>query len=281
MPADHAATFEDLQRDLPLRSLQGLRFNALRMASRIGAEFSEGLRVGHSRGFDSGPFMAYVYENAPHGRTALGTWLDRRLLSRPTCGAFREIRILAEQAVNAAIEAQDGDAVVGDLAAGPAPYVLDALRAHPRATAVICDIDERAAAQATAEVAGRGLEDRVQVRRLDAFDAEALERLEPRPDIVLELGLYGIYHDDAKIERHFGDLARTIAPRQIVCNVQVQNPEIEYIARVWRTRLGERCVWRLRPAEQILGYADRAGYAPVSVEADSAGIYRVMRLERR
>jgi hypothetical protein len=61
----------------------------------------------------------------------------------------------------------------------------------------------------------------------------------------------------------------------------VRNPEIEYIARVWRTRLGERCVWRLRPAEQILAYAEAAGYEPLSIEADSGGVYRVMRLGRR
>ena len=142
MPDEHAATFEDLQRGLPPYSLAGLRFGLLRAASRAGASLSEGLRIGHARGFDSGPFMSYVYDDRPHGRTPVGTWLDRRLLSRPTCRAFREIKLLAEQAVNAAIAAQGAGAVVADLAAGPAPYVLDALAEHPDATAVICDIDE-------------------------------------------------------------------------------------------------------------------------------------------
>jgi Putative methyltransferase len=242
---------------------------------------SEGLQIAHARGFDSGPFMAYVYADQPHGRTALGTWLDRRLLSRPTCRAFREIRVLAQRAVLAALEAHgDRDVTVADLAAGPAPYLLDALREHPRARALVCDVDAAAVAQAAAAAEARGLGERVQTRRLDAFDAVALAELRPSPDIVLELGLYGIYHDDALIERHFLDLARTVAPDQIVCNVQVRNPEIEYIARVWRNREGERCVWRLRPVEQILGYAAAAGYEPLSIEADSAGIYRVVRLGR-
>lgn len=282
MPIEHGATFEDLQRDLPAHSVTALRFGLLRAASRTGALLSEGLAIGHARGFDSGPFMAHVYEDRPRGRTPLGTWLDARLLSRPTCHAFREIRVLAERAVADAIAAQgDGEVIVADLAAGPAPYLLDALGGHPRTRALLCDIDATAVAQARAAVEARGLAGRVDVRQLDAFDGGALERLAPSPDIVLELGLYGIYHDDALIERHFQDLARTLAPDQIVCNVQVHNPEIEYIARVWRTRLGERCVWRLRPAEQILRFADRAGYEPLSVEADSAGIYRVLRLGRR
>ena len=97
--------------------------------------------------------------------------------------------------------------------------------------------------------------------------------------MVVELGLYGIYHDDRRIERHFADLAELVAPRQIVFNVQTQNPEIEYIARVWRNAAGGPCVWRLRPVGQILGYAAAAGYEPASETADRHGIYRVVRLE--
>ena len=85
-------TFAELQRDLPLRSPRAWRFGALALASRAGALVSEGLRVGYAHGFDSGPFMAHVYANRPAGRTALGRSVDRRLLARRTCVAFREIR---------------------------------------------------------------------------------------------------------------------------------------------------------------------------------------------
>ena len=99
-------------------------------------------------------------------------------------------------------------------------------------------------------------------------------------DVVLELGLYGMYHLDELIERHFLDLAELVSPGQIVFNVQTANPDIEHIARVWTNRRGERCVWRLRPLEQILGYARAAGYEPASVTSDRHGIYRVVRLAR-
>ena len=106
------------------------------------------------------------------------------------------------------------------------------------------------------------MDDRVTTRRASAFDHAALASLRPRPDVVCELGLYGIYHDDGLIERHFAALAETVAPGQIVCNVQVANPEIEYIARVWRNAEGARCVWRLRRQEQIEAYARAAGSSP-------------------
>jgi len=277
----YAASFAELQRDLPASSPRAWRFRALAAASRAGALLSEGLRVGHEHGFDSGPFMDHIYGNEPRGRTALGREVDRRLLSRRTCQAFREIRVLARDALAGAAAASSApEPLIADLAAGPAPYVFEVLVAYPAARALLADIDPAALAQARAHAVALGLADRVTFTEASAFDREALERIDPAPDIVAELGLYGIYHDDALIERHFADLAETIAPEQIVFNVQTQNPEIEHIARVWRDHRGERCVWRLRPVEAILRWAAAAGYEPASIRSDSFGIYRVGRLVR-
>jgi hypothetical protein len=276
-----ARRFESLRAELPRSSPRAWRFAALSLASRAQGCLSEGTRIGHRHGFDSGLFMAHVYANRAAGRTGLGRRLDRRLLDRATCQAFRDIRGLAETTV---LEAMDAAAtaspVVADLAAGPSPYLLHALAERPGARAVLCDIDAVALEQAAAAARDLGVQDRVSTRVASAFDHGALTALRPRPDVICELGLYGIYHDDSIIERHFADLAATVAPGQIVCNVQVANPEIEYIARVWRNAAGERCVWRLRPAEQIMGYARAAGYEPASVTADRHGIYRVMRFVR-
>lgn len=285
MPAEleaAAPSFAELQRDLSPSSPRAWRFAALALASRAGALLSDGLRIGYVNGFDSGPFMAHVYADRPTGRTALGRRVDSRLLARRTCRAFREVRRLAHRAVLDAIDAHPGPApVIADLAAGPAPYLLEAIARRPGAHALVCDIDPSALTQVSAAARRLGVEDRVRALRADAFDRDALRSLEPRPDVVIELGLYGIYHDDALIERHFRDLAELVGPGQIVLNVQTENPEIEYIARVWRDHRGERCVWRLRPAERLLGWAAAAGYRPGSVAADSQRIYRVARLERR
>jgi hypothetical protein len=286
MAAETAAspTFAELQRPRPTRSARAWRFAAARAASHAGALLSDGLRIGYAHGFDSGPFMAHVYADEATGRTALGRALDRRLLDMRTCVAFRDIRGLAETAVLDAADAvaeRERPPVIADLAAGSAPYLLRTLAARPRVRAIAGDIDPGALAVAEAAARKLGVDDRLTTLRADAFDRAALGALPARPDVVVELGLYGIYHDDRRIERHFADLAELVAPRQIVFNVQTQNPEIEYIARVWRNAAGGPCVWRLRPVGQILGYAAAAGYAPVSETADRHGIYRVVRLERR
>jgi precorrin-6B methylase 2 len=282
MPAEAALpTFADLQRELSPISPRAWRFAALRAASRAGALLSDGLRIGYRHGFDSGPFMAHVYANRPSGRTPLGRAIDRRLLRRRTCVAFRDIRALAEHAVFEALREERGPTpVVADLAAGPAPYLLTALTRQPRARAIVADADPEALEQARRAAEALGLGGRVSFVRADAFDRDALEALRPSPDVVVELGLYGIYHDDALIERHLHDLATLVGPNQIVFNVQTRNPEIEHIARVWVNHEGGRCVWRLRPVEQLLEWASAAGYEPTAVEADRFGIYRVVRLVR-
>ena len=145
-----ARRFEALRSELPASSPRAWRFAALSLASRAGACLSEGTRIGHRHGFDSGPFMAHVYADRAVGRTALGRRLDRRLLDRATCQAFRDIRRLAEDAVDEAIGAAGEHAVVADLAAGSSPYLLHALVRHPGVSAILCDIDEAALAQASA-----------------------------------------------------------------------------------------------------------------------------------
>ena len=255
MPAEAALpSFADLQRELSPISPRAWRFAALRACSRAGALLSDGLRIGYRHGFDSGPFMAHVYANRPSGRTAVGRAIDRRLLGRRTCVAFREIRTLAERAV------------------------FDAMRSEPGPSPLVADPAALAAARRDAEALG--VADRVQFVQASAFDRDALQRLRPSPDVVVELGLYGIYHEDAIIERHFQDLAGLVSPSQIVFNVQTRNPEIEHIARVWVNHEGGRCVWRLRPVEQLLEWARDAGYEPATVEADRFDIYRVVRLVR-
>jgi len=280
-PADGGPTFAELQRELAWSSPRAWRFAAARAGARAGARLSDGLRIGFEHGFDSGPFMAHAYADEARGRTPLGRALDRRLLDRPTLVAFREIRALAEQAVLDAVRAARSEApVIADLAAGPAPYVLRALEEHPRARALLRDVDPGALAGARRAAEARGVADRVTVATADAFDRAALGRLDPRPDVVLELGLYGIEHDDARVERHLHDLAGSVRPGQIVFNVQTRNPEIEHIARVWVNADGARCLWRLRPLELVLSWAAAAGYAPATVTRDSCGIYRVVRLVR-
>ena len=197
--------------------------------------------------------MAHVYANRAAGRTTIGRRLDRRLLDRATCQAFRDIRGLAEAAVIEAIDAA-GAARRRRRPRRRARARTCCTRSSgaPAPRRVLWDIDAGALEQASAAARELGVQDRVTTRRSSAFDRAALASLRPRPDVVCELGLYGIYHDDALIERHFADLAET---RRAGAD-RLQRAGRQPRDRVHRARLAQRRGRALRLAPAPAG-ADR------------------------
>jgi Putative methyltransferase len=167
-----------------------------------------------------------------------------------------------------------------DLAAGPGAYLLDVLAESPRpeVRVLLRDVDPAALAIAAATARERGL-GQVETALGDALDPRSLAEIRRRPDVAVELGLYGMFGDE-RIAPHFRDLAEQLGPAVLVCNVQNQNPEIDHIANVWPSRDGGRCEWRLRPLELILGWAEAGGFALERVRRDSNGIYSVLTLRR-
>ena len=252
-------------------------------ASRAGALLSDGLRIGYRHGFDSGPFMAHVYANRPSGRTAVGRAIDRRLLGRRTCVAFRDIRALAERAVFDALRAERGPApVVADLAAGPAPYLLSALTApHARPRDPGRHRPRRARRRPSRRRGARRRRSRAVRAGRRVRPRRARRGCAPRPTSCVELGLYGIYHDDALIERHFQDLAELVVAEPD----RLQRADAQPRDRAHRARVGQPRGRALRLAAAA-GRADpRAGRATPAtsrrrVEADRFDIYRVVRLVR-
>ena len=212
---------------------------------------SDGLRIGYAHGFDSGPFMAHVYADRPAGRTALGRARSTAACcAARTCLAFRDIRGLAERAVREALDAHPGRGARGRRPGrrpGAVPAARD--RRRPRRTRAPVRHRPRRARPGARSGASASASRTACVRARRRLRPRRAGPLAPRPDVVLELGLYGIYHDDALIERHFrGPRRAGRAGARSSSTSRPRNPEIEYIARVWRNAAGERCVWRLRPA---------------------------------
>ena len=68
---------DQISRPLAACSLRGMYWQLQRLLIRIGAHFSEGLRIGRETGFDSGGTLDYVYRNQPAGTNAFGLFVDR------------------------------------------------------------------------------------------------------------------------------------------------------------------------------------------------------------
>ena len=229
--------------------------------------------------------MAHVYADRAAGRTRAraGGWTAGCWTARPARRSATSAASPRRRCSRRSTPPGGATPVVADLAAGPEPVpAARARRSARRARAVLCDID---AGRARAGVRGGARARRRRPRRRRAGRARSTAPRSPRCARARTSSASSASTASTTTTRSSSATSptspRPSRRRQIVCNVQVANPEIEYIARVWRNAEGERCVWRLRPAEQIEGYARAAGYEPASVTADRHGIYRVMRFVRR
>ena len=245
--------------------------------STIG-QLSDGIRTGWRHGFDSGMIMNYVYDNSPRGRFFIGRKLDEAFLGQITCRAFRAVKEIQKNMILSYVAEMEGrETFIADMASGEADYLFDVLRqTGPGVRALLRDINETALAESRRTARRLGLMQRVSFERGDALDPESLRAVAEKPDLVIEAGLYGIIHDDALIRRHFSQIKDILNPGTLLFNVQTRNPQIELIARVLRNQNGERCVWRLRPVGDVIGWAEEAGFRDPRVTYDPYGIYAVV-----
>jgi putative methyltransferase len=270
-------SFEELLSPLPIYSPKNWYYNFFSLFLRTIGMTAEGIRTGYTYGFDSGMIMNYVYQNTPRGNFYIGKLLDRAFLNQTTCKAFRAIKEIQKDAIkNYLKERDENPTFIVDLASGKADYIYDVLRETTGNVKVLLrDISETALKESRAIAASLNLEDKVSHDVGDALDEESLRRI-PKPNLVIEVGLYGIIHDDELVRRHFFELRDILNPEAILFNVQSYNPQIELIARALKNSIGERCVWHLRPLETVINWAERAGFKDPRVTMDPYGIYAVV-----
>ncbi len=281
MPHKRMPTFEELVNPLPVYSPKYWYYRFLSLFLRTIGMLSEGIRISYTYGFDSGMIMNYIYRNVPSGRFYIGKVLDRAFLNQPTCKAFRAIKEIQKNAIKDFLKGRNGyPTFIVDLASGKADYVYDALNeVNGHVHVLLRDIDETVLSESKATAERLNLLDRVSYELGDALDLDSLKNIRPNPDLLIEVGLYGIIHEDELIRRHFFHLRDILKPGAILFNVQTYNPQIELIARTLVNQEGERCVWHLRPAEQVIGWAADAGFKDPKVTMDPYGIYAVVMMK--
>ena len=275
--------FEQLQKPLPSYSAKNLYYKLFAAFLRTFGRLSCGIDTGFTYGFDSGIIMNYIYDNKARGRFGVGWILDRMFLDQVTCRAFRSIKQIQIDMIGRYLRERDKKPTfIVDLASGKADYIYEILKSSDRKLKVLlCDVAESSLRESRKITDELGFGDKVRFRQGDALDAENLRRIEPKPDLLIEVGLYGIIHDDALLRAHLLDVGKILRPEAILFNVQTQNPQIESIARVLQNQHGERCVWHLRPAEKIIRWAREAGFRDPEIVMDPYNIYAVVMMRGR
>jgi alpha-beta hydrolase superfamily lysophospholipase/SAM-dependent methyltransferase len=288
----HASGFtkdesEALSRPLPTLSPRGLYWSATRANLRFGGLLSDGVRLGHATGFDSGSTLDYVYRNVPAGRGPVGRLIDRQYLNSIGWRGIRQRKLNIEELLQQAMEqlrARGLPLRIVDIAAGHGRYVLEALAAGAERPdrILLRDYSELNVREGRALIAQKGLGDIAEFEQGDAFDRASLAALDPRPTIGIVSGLYELFPDNDLVARSLAGLADAIEPGgRLIYTGQPWHPQLELIARALTShRGGAAWVMRRRTQGEMDQLVAAAGFAKRRQLIDEWGIFTVSLAER-
>lgn len=271
---------------LPALSPKRLQFAIAKLVLNTVGRLSLGIRLAWRKGFDSGESLDYVYENSARGTPPIGRLIDRAYLDSPGWKGIRarkaNIQELLEGLIRRLAPSRQPVRIL-DVASGPGRYLLETLRRIPdlKVEARLRDFS------ASGVEAGRELSRRLGVTNAtyesgDAFDAEALARLTPRPDIAIVSGLYELFPDNDLIARSLRGLHSVVAEGgYLIYTNQPWHPQLEFIARVLVNREGKPWVMRCRTQVEMDELARAAGFEKEEMRIDDLGIFSVSVARRR
>jgi alpha-beta hydrolase superfamily lysophospholipase len=289
--ADRQGAFKDesdrLAQPLSAGSPAGIYWALTRAGLRFGGKLSEGVRLGHATGFDSGSTLDYVYRNQATGNFGIGKIVDRNYLDAIGWRGIRQRKVNVEELIGEAIarlHAEGSPVRIVDIAAGHGRYVLEALASQKgrlngaAVTSILLrDYSDINVAQGRELIAAKGLADVARFEKGDAFDGEGLAALTPRPTLAIVSGLYELFGDNDMIARSLGGLSRAVPTGgYLVYTGQPWHPQLEFIARALTShRAGSAWVMRRRSQAEMDQLVREAGFEKITQRIDPWGIFTV------
>lgn len=286
----HGPTREEadaLAAPLPPLSPRGTYWAAIRASLRFGGLLADGVRLGHTTGFDSGSTLDYVYRNQANGRTPLGRWIDRTYLDAIGWRGIRQRKVDIEALLVEAIarlRAAGAPIRIIDIAAGYGRYVLDAIAALPTQpeSILLRDYSPLNIERGAALIGERGLAAVARFEHGDAFDRGSLAAQSPRSTLGIVSGLYELVPANAPVRQSLAGLADVIVPHGfLVYSGQPWHPQLEFIARTLTShRDGAAWVMRRRTQEELDQLVAAAGFRKVAQRIGESGIFTVSLAQR-
>lgn len=287
----HGATRDEsdaLARPLPALSPRGLYWAGYRASMRLGGLLSEGVKLGHRTGFDSGSTLDYVYRNTPTGAGPLGRTIDRNYLGAIGWRGIRQRKRHLEELLRLALarlHTEGHPLRVLDIAAGHGRYVLEALTEAPRRpeSILLRDFSDINVRDGGALIREKGLEAIARFEKGDAFDRASVAAVWPKPTIGIVSGLYELFPDNSMVRRSLAGMADAVEPGGILLYTgQPWHPQLELIARALTShRGGQAWVMRRRTQAEMDQLVDEAGFDKIEQRIDEWGIFTVSLARRR
>ena len=272
--------YERLRTPLPVVSPRRAAFAAQVLGMKTGGRLSRGISIGLRSGFDSGESLDHVYRDTAAGITPLGRLIDRCYLNAIGWRGIRQRKVNLVALLSRAIElsAARGEPVrILDIASGPGRYLLETLKTCGAAdvSAVLRDCSEPGLQ------AGRALAREMGIANAtfeagDAFSAESIAGVTPRPNVGVVSGLYELFPNNAPVRASLAGLAAAIpAGGHLVYTNQPWHPQVEMIARCLNNRDGRPWIMRRRTQAEMDALVRAAGFEKLDMEIDRWGIFTV------
>ena len=278
-------TFEEsatLAKPLPALSPRGLFWAATRLNMKIGGLFSEGVRLGHQTGFDSGSTLDYVYRNKPAGTGPLGRMIDKQYLESIGWRGIRQRKVHLEELLRKAMDTlhEAGRPLrILDIAAGHGRYVLEALAHTPHRpdSILLRDFSDINVRDGTTLIREKNLQKIARFEKGDAFDRASVAGVQPRPSIGIVSGLYELFPENDMVRRSLAGMAEAVEPGgYLIYTGQPWHPQLELIARALTShRGGQAWVMRRRTQAEMDQLVEEAGFEKIEQRIDEWGIFTV------
>ena len=284
MLQESLSTYEKLLRPLPAWNPKAWYYGLLSMSLKTAGKLSNGVQIGFQYGFDSGVMLEYVYANQPSGITPLGTLIDWFYLNSQGWRGIRQRSKLLKSTLREVLQSyqqQNIPCSLLDVACGGGRYDLEVLQEFQdkKFAATLRDYKLENVTKACQLAMDLGVT--AQIEQADAFNDESLERVQPRPNVIVVSGLHEILPDDDLIEHHFKQLYQIMeAPGTLIFTIQPNHPQLELIARTLPTHTGRLWVMRLRSWELTRKWAANAGFDNFQVHMEPNGIFGVVTAQK-
>ncbi|MCL1826255.1 MAG: bifunctional alpha/beta hydrolase/class I SAM-dependent methyltransferase [Betaproteobacteria bacterium] len=280
----HGHTFEEaknLSVPFPPLSPKGIYWSTYRFLLKLAGRLSDGVKLGHATGFDSGSSLDYIYRNTPSGKGFFGRSIDRIYLNAIGWRGIRQRKLHLEEILKKVmndLEQEKRPARILDIAAGHGRYVLDALQYGMRPEAILLrDFNELNIEKGRAMITERGLQNIARFEKGDAFDRKNLEALTPKATVGIVSGLYELFTDNDMLAASLAGLHSAIEKDgYLIYTGQPWHPQLEMIARALTShRDGVAWVMRRRTQAEMDQLVREAGFEKITQRIDEWGIFSV------
>ncbi len=273
---------DELATPLSPFSPPGAFWAAYRWLMKLGANWSEGLKIGKETGYDSGSTLDYVYRNTPQGTNKFGVLVDKNYLNAIGWRGIRQRKVNIGKAIKLAMEklrAANKPVHVLDIASGHGRYVLDALTAEQMPDSVrLRDYSPINVEAGRKLIEERQLQDIVSFDQVNAYDRNNYQNLQPRPTLGIVSGLHELFADNDLIMNSlngFGDAIETGG--YLIYTGQPWHPQLELIARCLTSHKEGSPDWvmRRRSQQEMDQLVENAGFEKIHQWIDEDGIFTV------